>query len=174
MKKPLVSQNIYWDSCVFLEMIEGEEDRRHGILAVLDDAVNGKVLIHTSVLTIAEVVYAKSEKHKAILDHVVEEKIRALWKPDSPFVLVDVFRGIVEVAQEISRESLAAKVLVKPADAIHLATAKRLGCVAFHTFDEKLNDRADKIAKILKLKMKICFPAVSGTLPFGKAKPKKP
>ena len=123
MKKLPVSKNIYWDACVFLDLIEGDEERRHGIEAVLDEAGKGRFLIHTSVLTIAEVMYAKSEKDNAILDRDIECKIRALWQPGSPFTLVDVFRGIVEDAQELSRESMANKASVKPADAIHLAAA---------------------------------------------------
>ena len=168
MKKPPVSKNIYWDACVFLDLIEGDEERRHGIEAVLDEASKGRFLIHTSVLTIAEVMYAKSEKDNAVLNRDIECKIRALWQPGSPFALVDVFRGIVEDAQELSRESMANKVSVKPADAIHLATARRLGCFAFHTFDDKFIKHSDKLCKILKMKMKISIPSVSGTFPFGK------
>lgn len=168
-KQASIQKKVYWDACVFLEMIEEEEERRSGIEAILAEAEKGKILIHTSILTIAEVTYAKSEKNQQALDQDIEERINALWLPSSLFVLVDVFRGIVIDAQKMAREALKNRTKIKPMDAIHLATAVRIGCAEFHTFDD-FKGHQEKLSKVCGLK--IGPPVMRGRIPFGQS-PKK-
>ena len=168
-KSSNAAKRVYWDTCVFLELIEGDESRRHGIEAVLNEAEKGNVHIYTSTLTIAEVTHAKSERQSHTLDKDVEDRINAMWDDSSVFILVDVFVGIGLDAQRIVRDAIKNVAKISPPDAIHLATAVRLGCKEFHTFDEFKGQR-DKIAKLLKLK--ITEPTLPGTLQFGRKQKK--
>lgn len=167
-KRPDSLKLVYWDSCVFLSMIEGDAERMDGIHSVLDEMKQGRIKIYTSVLSIAEVTFVKTEREKNALDKAVEERIAALWQPGSPFVLVDVFREIVIDSQKLVRDSLKHGMTIKPPDAIHFATARRVGCSDFHTFDH-FKDNEAALSKLFKVK--IGYPSLPGRLPFG-AKPK--
>ncbi len=168
-KMPVSVKRIYWDTCVFLELIEGDETRRHSVEAVLKEAEKGKLHIYTSTLTIAEVTHAKSERQSHTLDKDVEEKIRAMWIDTSVFILTDVFIGIGLDAQQLVREAIKMSFKISPPDAVHLATAARLGCKEFHTFDQFKGHR-EKIGKLLKIK--IIEPTLPGTLPYGRKQKK--
>jgi predicted nucleic acid-binding protein len=140
----------YWDSCVFLSLIEGTPGRISVIEAIVDECKRGEVEIFTSVVSIAEVAYGKTEKDGKALEPAVEKKISALWLPSSPFKLVDAFQGVMEDAKALMRRALASGGMsLKPLDAVHLATAKRLAVQAVHTYDDKL----PSYAKILGCKI---------------------
>ncbi len=136
-------KKIYWDACVFLSLIEADADRIDMIESVLDEMEKGKVQIFTSMISIAEVAFAKQEKDGKKLSKVVEQKIDGLWKNGSPFLLVDVYRTVVNDARSLVREALQQSLPLKPPDAIHFATAKRLGASQFHTYDEFRNKTAE-------------------------------
>ena len=129
----------YWDACVFLSMIEGDADRIPVINAILHEAEKGEVEIYTSTLSITEVAFAKAEKDNKSLDPDVEAKIDKLWQPSSPFKLCDVFDTITIDAKLLIRQSLVSGGRsLKPADAIHIATARHLSVNAIHTYDDTM------------------------------------
>jgi predicted nucleic acid-binding protein len=130
---------LYWDSCVFLALIEGDDSARLPIIqSLLMDAEQKKIEIFSSHLTVAEVAYGKAEKDGRALNASTEEKINKLWHPDSPFKLVEVHFLNSFDAKSIVRDGITNSRAIKPHDAIHLATAKRLGISEFHTYDELL------------------------------------
>jgi predicted nucleic acid-binding protein len=94
--------------------------------------------IVTSVLSITEVAYATTERETSILDPTTEAKILKLWQAGSPITIVEVYELIALKAQQLMRAAITNKWSLKPADAIHLATADQLGVAEFHTYDEKL------------------------------------
>jgi predicted nucleic acid-binding protein len=66
-------------------------------------------------------------------------KIDELWKPASPIKLVEVHPAIVRDARGLIRAAVAAgRSGLRAADAIHLATAERMGAAEFHTYDTGL------------------------------------
>ena len=123
----------YWDACVFLSFIEGQEDRVPDIRALLSEAERGLRSIVTSMYTIAEVAFAASERTG--LDPAVEAKIDKLWRPPSPVILADFHLGIAEQARTLMRRALEHGWKLKPGDAIHLATAVEVGAQVLVTYN---------------------------------------
>ena len=130
---------VYWDACCFVSLIEGTPDRLPVLEAVAEDAERGSLQIYTSVLSVAEVAFATAEKAARVLDPAVEETIERLWRPASPFRLVEVFPALTVRARRLIRASVSdGGAILKPADAIHLAAAERAGAAVLHTYDRKL------------------------------------
>lgn len=132
---------IYWDACVPMSYINAVADRVPHIQGLM--SVSGKDLrLITSVLSIAEVAFAKIEQDGQLLDKEAEERIAKLWEPASPIELAEIHELIMHDAKELMRRAIAhtpEKWSLKPADAIHLATADRLDVKEFHTYDDKLD-----------------------------------
>jgi hypothetical protein len=64
---------------------------------------------------------------------VVERKIDALWNDDSVINLIELHDGIALHARELMRRALTQNWSLKPADAIHLASAQWLRVTEIHT-----------------------------------------
>ncbi|MBA3360247.1 MAG: type II toxin-antitoxin system VapC family toxin [Acidimicrobiia bacterium] len=132
---------LYWDSCVFLEYINGDDQTRlQEISAILEDAEKNKLRIMTSTLTVAEVAFARYEQAGAALDPVAQAKIDALWAMGGPVRLADVTPLVAEAGRDLIRLGLPKQPdqwRLKPADAMHLATAKSLQADTVHTYDPK-------------------------------------
>jgi len=134
-KKTSSEKSLYWDACVFLSAINANADRLPVIESILDDCDDGNVSIYTSYLSVTEVAFAESEKKDSLLDDAVEEKINKLWQPPSPINLIEVDPFIIWDAKALIRQAIKKGWGLKPADAIHLATAQRLKVDSFHTYD---------------------------------------
>lgn len=133
MPKPV----IYWDSNVFIHYINGSREHLPTIDQLLLDARNGDIEIVTSTVAIAEVAWAASEKAQWRIDPAVEQKIAALWEPSSPINLVEFHLVIAEDARDLMRAALPHNWILKPLDAIHLATAARMQVERIHTYEPK-------------------------------------
>jgi predicted nucleic acid-binding protein len=136
---------LYWDACIFLSAINANKDRLPVITSLLDDCDAGNLKIFTSYLSITEVAFAESEKKDAVLDDAIEDKINKLWQPPSPINLIEVDPFIIWDAKALMRQAIKRGWGLKPADAIHLATAQRVKVDYFHTYD------TDKLAKYAEL-----------------------
>jgi len=137
-KKGEEPKKYYWDSCVFLSAINKNTDRVGIIENILDDCERGKIEIYTSLLSIVEVAFAQGEKDAAVLDKETLNKIDKLWHPPSPIKLIEVHEFVIWAARDLLRKSLEDNRGLKPADAIHIATANRLPIDIIHTYDDKL------------------------------------
>jgi predicted nucleic acid-binding protein len=155
-------KRVYWDACVFLSLIEGHKDRLPTLQAILGDMDKGNVEIFTSALSITEVAFAKSEKDGKALDKSIAKKIDKLWMPQSPFRIVDVYRSITKEAKDLVRSAMAAGIPIKPADAIHLTTAKRIQA-DFQSYDDFKGRSAD-VARLCGLN--VGLPTARGLLVF--------
>ena len=134
-----MSERIYWDSCVPLSYVNGVPDRLPTIDELLRHARREELELVTSVLSITEVAFAASEQAGGALDPEVEENIDSLWSPDSPIALVEFHDLIAREARGLIRQGIGQDWgKLKPADAIHLATARRLEVDRFHTYDDRL------------------------------------
>jgi predicted nucleic acid-binding protein len=132
-------KHYYWDACVFLSAINANPDRLPIIESILDDCDRGKVEIYTSILSIAEVAYAYTEKDCKKLDEETEKKIDKFWLPPSPIKLVEIGEPVLWDAKALMRAAIVKGRSLKPADAIHLATANRLPVDTIHTYDRLLS-----------------------------------
>ncbi len=136
---------IYWDSNCFLAHLKAEEGRAEKCDGVLQRAKRGEVLIVTSALTLAEVLWLKDgprlPKEKA---EIVQKFFRRSY-----IRVYNVTRKLAEDAQIYVWENN-----IKPKDAIHIATALHINVNAFETFDEPLIKRAKTIGdRVLNIRM---------------------
>jgi predicted nucleic acid-binding protein len=132
-------QRIYWDACVFLSYINGVADRLPIIDELLNKARAGEFELLTSSLSHAEVAFAESEKDEGQLDPEIEEKIDDLWRPGGPVKTVEFYDLIGLEARQLVRQGISQGWgLLKPNDAMHLATAVRMEVTEMQTYDERL------------------------------------
>ena len=138
---------LYWDSCVFLSYINGDVDRLPIIDALLIEAQAGKVHIVTSVLTIAEVVFAAQEQENNQLAPEVVDQIESILNDRRVVTLVDVTPAVARRARELQRNGKFSGRSIKPMDALHLATAATLSPapLKIHTYDSTWPRWADAL-----------------------------
>lgn len=120
---------VYWDSCVWIRLINGEAGHELCQL-VIDRARKAEVEIWTSTLTLAEVYKFKGGAIEAAKDEEFEDYI------DQDFVkLVQVDQEIAYRARRLCRKHDKLK---KANDGVHLA------CAVIHNLDElHTTDRND-------------------------------
>ncbi len=135
----------YWDSCVFLAWLNAETGRASVVDALLRTAKAGELEIVTSVLSITEVAFVASEKQTGVLSPAALAAVDSLWEPPAAVKLVEFHRLIAADARDLIRQSTADGHGLKPADAIHLSTAKRAACDEFVTYDPALQKYAGAI-----------------------------
>ena len=129
-------QNVYWDANVFLHYVDGMAE----CLPVLDALLSSnEVTIYTSVMSIVEVSFGGVEQTGRLLGPAVEDLINGLWA-DPGVIVVECQAEIGEGAKRLLRGTFPRGWRLKPADAIHLATAKGLidsgvQVAEFHTYD---------------------------------------
>lgn len=147
-------ENIYWDSDAFLGWFQNEPGKLELCSGTLKRAEEGEVVIFTSALTIAEVLWLrggpKIAKEKSDL-------VRKFFRR-SYFRIRNVTRRIAEDAQD-----LVWMEGIRPKDAIHVATAVDLTAAALETFDDDLIAHTGRIGSP-PLVIRKPVAAVQGTL----------
>jgi len=136
----------YVDACVCLSYINGDTDRVTTIDAVFQEANRlSRTRLFTSMVSIVEVAFGAMEQKRAVLDATTEDKINGLWLPGSPIRLVEYYRLIGDDAKSLMRLAVTKGWSLKPLDAIHLATARRMEATEFLTYDERLDKFAPDV-----------------------------
>ena len=125
----MASDRRYWDSNVFLEWFNGEKGKIAQCEGILDAAEEGKVDIVTSTWTLTEVIKKKGEKP---IPRSTEQIIRDFF--EQPYI---VLREVDRAVAERARDLIWTHGLSGP-DAVHLATALKLGLSVMDTYDDKL------------------------------------
>ena len=129
-------EKIYWDTDCFLGHLQAEVGKAEKCDGVLERAERGDVLIITSALTIAEVLWMRGgpriPKEKA-------EKVQKFFRR-SYIRVVNVSRKVAMAAQTHVWEDD-----IRPKDAIHVATALAFGVNALETFDSGLICKSGKV-----------------------------
>ncbi|MBI4285081.1 MAG: PIN domain-containing protein [Chloroflexi bacterium] len=137
---PSQRQRIYWDANVWLSYINGEASRLPVLDALLADSSSpkGNIEIYTSEMSEVEVAFAKFEQDNKALDPDIEKQIDELWTDRDTLKTVEYHHAIGIEARAIIRLGIDKGWQLKPLDAIHLATARRLQVAEFHTYDKRL------------------------------------
>jgi hypothetical protein len=126
----------YWDSDCFLGWLQGEPDKEASCKEVLEAAEDGKVLIVTSALTIAEVLALKNAQPIPVSNC---RKVEAFFRRDY-IVIRNITRHIAENARTYVWDYG-----VKPKDALHVATAIDADLELLNTFDEALQKKSTMV-----------------------------
>ncbi|MXO72253.1 PIN domain-containing protein [Alteraurantiacibacter buctensis] len=124
---------VYWDSVCFLGWLQDELDKVDSCREVLDECEAGRLMIVTSALTLAEVLAMRGKPRVPTTDL---GKVEAFFKRS----YIDV-HSVTRKTAEDARQ-LVWHHNVAPKDAIHMATALRLGMDELHTFDGPLIDQS--------------------------------
>lgn len=123
---------VYWDSCAWLGLANGEEDRKFQLQVVYGQARKGILEIWSSTLSIVEANRLSDEMglSKPIPPESLVVLDALLFQPFVKLAAVDV--EIARRARVLVRETPK---LSKKADAVHLATALRWNVPIMHTYD---------------------------------------
>ena len=154
MAKPV---KIYWDSCAWLGLLNGEEGKKRELAIVYTNARNGHYELWTSTLSIVEVRrFRIEESMQKPLSMENLTKIRDIFR--QPFVkTIPLAVDIAEHATELVRTTVG---LRKFQDAIHLASALRWNVSIMHTYD---NDDLLHLTKSFLCRngerLPICYPS---------------
>jgi predicted nucleic acid-binding protein len=144
---------IYWDSDAFLGWLQAEPGKSELCAGTLKRADQGEVVIFTSALTIAEVLWMRGAPM------IPQEKAEVLRKffRRSYFRIRNVTRKISEDAQDLVWVQS-----IRPKDAIHVATALDGHVIALETFDENLLGKTGTVGNPPLLIRKPMPPAQKG------------
>ncbi len=148
MLRPLT--RIYWDSCVFISYLQNDPDRADTIAQILDevDAADDRI-ITTSQLSLVEEAYVETEKEAGELDEEVLANIEALWS-STVLEVVELNPLVARIARDLLRQSVVLGRRLRPADAIHIATAKWVEAQELQTYDLKLASFSDKFGMVIR------------------------
>jgi predicted nucleic acid-binding protein len=156
---------VYWDACTWLAIVNEEravfkgegkptENRFAMCKDIIERAEKDEFEIVVSAFTLAEV--CKSNEAKT------ENQSKLPFFLDHEFVLMVLLDKHVGLkAQSLQISGLVG---LKPADAVHLASAQRANVVEFHTFDSVLLKLDGQIAANNGNAIKICKPGESDQL----------
>ena len=121
---------IYWDSCVFIDLIEKTTSRYQTLEAIVASAERGEARIISSSVSLAEVV--KLNSLAGVLPEWKEKLIVQFFENDY-ISIRNVDRVVAELARPIMRNHNR-----KTPDAIHVATALHSKAQVLHTYDADL------------------------------------
>lgn len=144
MSRP--NNRVYWDSCVFVSYLDADPHRIDTIEQIIDDiASDNQQVIVTSQLSLVEVAFVETEKVSGVLNQDIVDRIEGLWSDHHVLEIVELNPLVARRARELIRLAITDGRRLKPADAIHLATAEWVAASEFHTYDDKLKGYADMI-----------------------------
>jgi predicted nucleic acid-binding protein len=127
---------IYWDSDAFLGWFQAETGKVELCEGTLERARAGEVVIITSALTLAEVLWLRGAPR---IPHEKADLVRRFFRR-SHFRVRNVTRAIAEAAQDLVWNQS-----VKPKDAIHVATAIDADVTILETFDANLIKKSTRL-----------------------------
>lgn len=129
----MAREQFYWDSNAFSGHLNDEGDKVAECEAVLSEAEKGHILLVTSALTIAEVLFIRPGGPR--LPPEKREDVEKFFKAD--YITVrNVTRAIAELARDVFWDHG-----IRPKDAVHVATASLFKVPVLHTFDGDLLGR---------------------------------
>ena len=119
---------VYWDSCIFLDALQQTPAWSVILKQFVDAGKDGKLSIVTSSFTLVEVI--RIARHDVNMDPgVAEHQIASFF--DNAFISVrQLDKPLAGKARVIARDHG-----IKPADAVHIATAIDMKVSVMHTRD---------------------------------------
>lgn len=137
----------YWDACLFLDYLNGTPNGIEIVAPLVAAARTEGFSIVTSTLSLVEVAFVGKELSEG-LDQNVEDAIDDMFGDETLLTLVEFDQEIAAHARALIRRTVSEDKRVKPADAIHLATAAAVGASVLHTFDSALIGHANALGVV--------------------------
>jgi len=147
---------LYWDSCAWLGLLNGEADKKRELAILYGHAKAGKFEVWTSTLSMVEVRRLGSEINAPKpLSEANLKLIGDLF--GQPFVKpIPLDLEIAVNARALFRVTAG---LGKFQDAVHLASAQKWNIPVFHTYDrDDLLHLSDTLACKNAQLLRICYP----------------
>jgi len=144
---------VYWDSDAFLGWLQAERGKTELCAGSLKRADKGEIVIVTSALTLAEVLWMRGAPR---IPEAKAEIVRKFFRR-SYMRVRNVTRATSESAQDLVWSHG-----IKPKDAIHVATALDANAAALETFDEQLIGKSGSVGNPGLLIRKPIPPAQGG------------
>lgn len=151
------TEPIYWDSDCFLGWLQEEPSKVDLCRAGIDRAKRGEVLLVTSTLTLAEVLWMRGQPR---ISKDRAELVQRFFRR-SYIRLRNVTRKTAESAQLLVWDHG-----IKPKDAVHVATAIEACVSVLETFDANLVKKTGKVGDPA-LTIRTPPPEPQGTLNLG-------
>lgn len=125
-------KRFYWDSCAWLGLLNGEDDKKRELEIIYKGAQNGHYELWTSTFSLVEANRYDTEKNRA--KPLEPDNLRMIEEFfEQAFIkLIPLDMEIAKSARRLYRETPG---LGKKADAVHLASALRWPVNAMHTYD---------------------------------------
>jgi predicted nucleic acid-binding protein len=150
----MTTEVLYWDSDAFLGWLQNEQGKEDLCRATFERAEKGQIVLVTSALTIAEVLWTRNAprltKERATL-------VRRFFRRSYIRVRA-VTRVISETAQDVVWDHD-----IRPKDAVHVATALDAKVSALETFDKGLISKSGALGLIIRTPQ----PSPQGSLDLG-------
>src|SRR5680860_402336 len=126
---------IYWDTCVVLDYLRGNTPNATlpKEIARQSQEPSGNIRLVTSVLTITEVAFIRNDDGLPQLTNEQLKIIDDFWNYPSGIVLIEFHQLIARQAREFIRDAQRESRSLKPADAVHLASALSVNARELHT-----------------------------------------
>lgn len=152
---PNEATRVYWDSNVYISLIEETPGRIDVLRAIHQQAERGEIVFVASAFVIAEVTKINR------VDKSVASQVKMIQDYfENPFISIrSLDRKTAEWAAEISRDFPD----IRPPDAVHVATALRWKCNCLHTYDGEAGGPTKLLAyngRIGSPPLRIVLPAV--------------
>lgn len=135
---------LYWDTSVILAALDSKDTNHKDIAQLLEEISNASdKRIVTSVISKIEVAYFQSEKDVA-LDSNIEKIIDDFWNDETLISVIELSDEIALQSRNLVRYGVTKSGRkIKPADAIHLATARSIQAKCLYTYDDGLLKHTD-------------------------------
>ena len=158
-KPPHERMRIYWDSCLFIDLVQRSGDHIVVLDQLVEAAKQEELVLVTSALTLAEVLGKRNKPSKPggpTKPISPEEEQRIIDFFENPYISIrPCDRHTGQVAGTIARQFS-----LRPRDAIHVATALNANVPVMHTTDGPKSSTG-----LLKKNGKIGTPPLAIVLP---------
>ncbi len=132
---------VYWDTCVFIHRLQATQEHINILRHLTRAAENGELEIVTSIFTSVEICYL--DKTQLTKPHfTIEQENKIVEFLDNPYIkLRQIDRDVARKSRSIVRNIPG----IKPADALHLATAILYEVNEVQTYDPHLLSISEKM-----------------------------
>lgn len=126
-------QKVYWDSCIWIALLNKEDGRFENIVPLFERAKNKELVIYTSIVSLVEVAKTKGDASQE-----AESGIYGNGNFGGVFFYDFIERVQLDIPVALLARSFVECNIATPLDAIHLASACHYSCDVIYTYDAKL------------------------------------